>query len=58
MCRRDKLCYTLMNTFLYFDVNYVELRLSEATVAITTKQMFKDVKHIIMSWWSDVNDTM
>ena len=58
MCRRDKLCYTLMNTFLYFDVNYVELRLSEATVAIMTKQMFKDVKHIIMSWWSDVNDTM
>ena len=58
MRRRDKLCYTLMNTFLYFDVNYVELRLSEATVAIMTKQMFKDVKHIIMSWWSDVNDTM
>ena len=58
MCRPDKLCYTLMNTFLYFDVNYVELRLSEATVAIMTKQMFKDVKHIIMSWWSDVNDTM
>ena len=58
MCRRDKLCYTLMNTFLYFDVNYVELRLSEAIVAIMTKQMFKDVKHIIMSWWSDVNDTM
>ena len=58
MCSSDNLCYTLINTLQYFDdANYVELRLSEATVATMTKQLFRDVKHIIMSWWSEGNDT-
>ena len=58
MCSSDDLCYTLINTLLYFDdAICVELRLSEATVATMTKQMFRDVQHIIMSWWSEGNDT-